>query len=291
MGTVWLQNFGTRAWHVKSELIFHMQFMSGWFYDTRHHANTVFTVQQCIAVWFKISSSSNWSLFMLILCVLVIVIHSHFVAVLLQCMLGISHVLCWTWLESLTASKTTLMCLKPLRGFRKLFIDHITKRSRKGVKDKMGCEHNRSVIDHFHSNLSHLSSLSGQRARYSAGNTVYIAHTALTCHNPFCEGNCRGWHQSQKYTTKIKMSDAGSIKITGPITPVMKRNKGDSKVNTIFSLFPEKKIPLTGFALLLLIDWGALLKRPPAVLLLEDIFFSCNNDLMSSKCPSSEALM
>lgn len=119
------------------------------------------------------------------------------------------------------------------------------------------------VIDHFHSNLSDLSGLSGQRVRHS-GNTVNIAHTTLTCHNFFLffwKENCRGWHQSQKYTAETKMSAVCHIKITGPLTPVMKRNKGDSKVNTIFSLFPRKKSSLAGFALLLLVDCGALLKE------------------------------
>lgn len=52
------------------------------------------------------------------------------------------------------------------------------------------------------------------------------------------------------------MSAIRPIKITGPLTRVMKRNNGDSKVNIIFSLFSRKKGPLAGFALLLLIDWG-----------------------------------
>lgn len=39
------------------------------------------------------------------------------------------------------AGKITLMFLKSLRGFRKLFMDHIRKRSKKGVEDKTGCEH------------------------------------------------------------------------------------------------------------------------------------------------------
>lgn len=43
-------------------------------------------------------------------------------------------------------AKTILMFLKTLRGFRKLFMDHITKRSRKGVEDKMGCEHNAMCV-------------------------------------------------------------------------------------------------------------------------------------------------
>lgn len=34
-----------------------------------------------------------------------------------------------------------LRCVLTVRGFRKLFMDHITKGSRKGVEDKMGCEH------------------------------------------------------------------------------------------------------------------------------------------------------
>lgn len=36
------------------------------------------------------------------------------------------------------AGKTTLIFLKTLRGFRKLFMDHISKRSKKGVEDKTG---------------------------------------------------------------------------------------------------------------------------------------------------------
>lgn len=96
----------------------------------------------------------------------------------------------------------------------------------------------------FHSNLLHLNGPSGQRVRYSEGNTV---NTTLTCHNLFCKENCRGWHQSQKYTAEIKMSAVCPIKITGPLTPVMKRNKGDSKVNTIFSLSPEKEKPTRRF--------------------------------------------
>lgn len=82
------------------------------------------------------------------------------------------------------------------------------------------------------------------------------------------------------------MSAIRPIKITGALTRVMKRNNGDSKVNIIFSLFSRKKNPLAGFALLLLIDSGTLLKRPPAVLLLDAIFFpSDSNNFMSSKCP------
>lgn len=34
-----------------------------------------------------------------------------------------------------------LMYFKSLRGFRKLFKDHISKRSKKGLEDKMWCEH------------------------------------------------------------------------------------------------------------------------------------------------------
>lgn len=59
-----------------------------------------------------------------------------------------------------------LMFLKTTRGFRKLLMDLVTERSRKGVEDKMGCEHKTvcvyvcpvkcldlgaSVIDHFYS--------------------------------------------------------------------------------------------------------------------------------------------
>lgn len=191
-------------------------------------------------------------------------IYGYFVAVLLQCMLGIPHVFCWTWLQSLTAGKTTLMCLIPLRGFRKLFMDHKTKKVKKGSGGQDGvwtqydvcvrvsasvCVYCKcvdvgaSVIDHFHSDLSHLSGLSGQKVRHREVNTVNSAHTTLTCHSLFffCKENCGGWHQSQKYTAEIKMSAVCPIKITGPLTPVMKRNKGDSKVNTIFSLSPEKK--------------------------------------------------
>lgn len=52
-----------------------------------------------------------------------------------------SLVLCGTWPQSLMAWKTTLMFLKSLRGFRKSFMDHISKSSKKGVEDKMVCEH------------------------------------------------------------------------------------------------------------------------------------------------------
>lgn len=93
------------------------------------------------------------------------------------------------------------------------------------------------------------------------------------------------------------MSAARPIKITGPLTRVMKRNNGDSKVNIIFSFFSPR---LTCFALLLLPAWGTLLKRPPVVLLLDDIytilhfffpffFPSGGYQLMSSKCPPTNS--
>lgn len=63
---------------------------------------------------------------------------------------------------------------------------------------------------------------------------------------------------SQKCTAKIKMSAVCHIKITGPLTPVMKRNTRDSKVNTIFSAKRKKKsphrfCPFAGHSLLLLL--------------------------------------
>lgn len=149
------------------------------------------------------------------------------------------------------------------------------------------------VIDHFHSNLLHSSGLSGQRVRYSGGkySKYYTNHPDVS--QPFffffCEENCRGWHQSQKYTAEIKMS-------AGHWTPHScdEEKQGGLQSQHNFLYFSRKKKgPLAGFALSPLTDWGALLKRPPAVLLLEDIIFfsSGNNDLMSSKCPPSEVLM
>lgn len=57
----------------------------------------------------------------------------------------------------------------------------------------------------------------------------------------------------KKTADEIKMSAVWPIKITRPLSPVMKGNKSDSKVNTIFSPI-EKKAPLSGFVLFLLID-------------------------------------
>lgn len=56
------------------------------------------------------------------------------------------------------------------------------------------------------------------------------------------------------------MSAVWPIKVTGPLTPGMKGNKRDSKVNTIFSSSSEKS-PLAGFVLSLHI-YQTLLKRP-----------------------------
>lgn len=81
------------------------------------------------------------------------------------------------------------------------------------------------------------------------------------------------------------MSAARPVKITGPLTRVMKRNNGDSKVNIIFPPFFSSR--LTCFALLLLPPWGTPLKRPPVVLLLDGAyktpFFSFRLAVTSSR--------
>lgn len=55
-----------------------------------------------------------------------------------------------------------------------------------------------SVIDHIHSNISHLSGLSGQRVRYSEENTVNIARTTLTYHNLLLRGKLQGLTSKSK---------------------------------------------------------------------------------------------
>lgn len=88
------------------------------------------------------------------------------------------------------------------------------------------------------------------------------------------------------------MSATRPIKIIGPLTRVMKRNNGNSKVNIIFSLFPEKEptcrfCPFAAHRL-----WNAVKETASGITAWQYFFFpSGHNALMSSKCPPREALM
>lgn len=101
-----------------------------------------------------------------------------------------SFVLCGTWPQSLMAGKTTLMLLKSPRGFRKLFMDHRSKRSKMSVEDKTGCEHfTTGVWIWGASGLIFLSlalsssRLSGLRVWHHAGIAAHTAHATPACHN------------------------------------------------------------------------------------------------------------
>lgn len=86
------------------------------------------------------------------------------------------------------------------------------------------------------------------------------------------------------------MSALRPIKITGPLTRVMKRNNWDSKVNIIFSLFPEKK-PTCRFCPFAAHRLRNAVKETSSGITAWRYFFpSGSNDLMSSKCRPS-ALM
>lgn len=82
------------------------------------------------------------------------------------------------------------MFLKSLRGFRKLLVAHMSRRLKKGVEDKTGCEHFSTgvwiweVQDGYFLSLSS-SRLLGLRVWHHAGIAAHTAHATPTCHNLF----------------------------------------------------------------------------------------------------------
>lgn len=166
----------------------------------------------------------------------------------------------------------------------------------------MGCEHNTmcvclcvcnyvhlgaSVIDHFHSNLSHLSSLSGQRVKHSEGNTVNIAHTTLMCHNlAGVDIKVHCWNQN---VSRIPYKNHW----TPHSCDEEKQGRLQSQHN--FPPFSRKKAQsaLAGFCPFAAHSLRSAVKETSSGITAHRSFFfsSGNSDLMSSKCPPSEVLM
>lgn len=86
------------------------------------------------------------------------------------------------------------------------------------------------------------------------------------------------------------MAAVWPIKVTGPLTPGMKRNKRDSKVNTIFSSSSEKK-PTCRFCPFLAHTLKNIVKETSVFFFLSNPPTLGNNNFMSSKYPPSEEVM